>query len=120
MHSTTFLAEVQGGRILTGHPLTDFEAKQVYVTLIDRDVQSGTVSVEPESPGFSGCYRAAPEKRRSSKMPAAFEDSLREVTDVRITWWTGIDSRCAFTHPTWRIEWRRACDSDAIVRGSDA
>jgi hypothetical protein len=34
MQSRTFLAKVHGGRILTEVPLTEFEGKQVYVTLI--------------------------------------------------------------------------------------
>ena len=48
MQSITFFGEVQGGRILTGKPLTEFEGKQVYVTLIAPDVQSGTVAAETE------------------------------------------------------------------------
>ena len=46
MQSVTFFGEVQGGRILTGKPLTEFEGKQVYVTLIAPDVQPGPVGVE--------------------------------------------------------------------------
>ena len=48
MQSITFFGEVQGGRILTGKPLTEFEGKQVYVTLIAPDVQPGTVAPETE------------------------------------------------------------------------
>ena len=47
MQSITFFAEVQGGRILTGKLLTEFEGKQVYVTLIAPDVSPGIVAVEP-------------------------------------------------------------------------
>ena len=49
MQSITFFGEVQGGRILTGKPLTEFEGKQVYVTLIAPDAQPGTVVAETEN-----------------------------------------------------------------------
>ena len=83
MQSITFFGEVQGGRILTGKPLNEFEGKQVYVTLIAPDMQPGTVAVETERTG-------SPVLPHHSEEAEILEDAgrirvpAREVTDVRI------------------------------------
>jgi hypothetical protein len=46
VHSVTFIGEVQGGRLQIEHPLSEFEGKQVVVTLVAADV-----SLEPEIAG---------------------------------------------------------------------
>ncbi len=77
MQSATFRGEVQGGRILTERPLTDFEGKQVYVTLIAPEESPPAQVAEP---GHAEPY--APEE------PEILEDTGRirippqEVTAV--------------------------------------
>ena len=83
MQSVTFFGEVQGGRILTGKPLTELEGKQVYVTLIAPDVQPGTVAGEAKRAG-------SPVLPRDSEQAEILEDAgrirvpSRGVTDVYI------------------------------------
>ena len=83
MQSITLFGEVQGGRILTGKPLTEFEGKQVYVTLIAPDVQSITGAVETARVG-------APVLPRESEEAEILEDAgrirvpARKVTDVHL------------------------------------
>lgn len=81
MQSITFFGEVQGGRILTGKPLTEFEGKQVYVTLIAPDVQPGTAA--------GGAERTAsvpPDSEEAEILEDAgrIRVPARDVTDVRI------------------------------------
>ena len=83
MQSVTFFGEVQRGRILTGKPLTEFEGKQVYVTLIVPDVQSITGAVETARTG-SGVLPLDPEEAEILEDAGRIRVPGREVTDVRL------------------------------------
>jgi hypothetical protein len=81
MQTATFQGEIQGGRILTGQPLTEFEGKQVVITL---SIPDGP-SPEDADDRHDTPSPFAPEE------PVILEDlgrirmPRREVTTVHIT-----------------------------------
>ena len=83
MHGTTFLADVQDGRIVTVQPLTEFEGKQVYVTLIAPEMQPRTVVDETRHTGPS-VLPLLLEEAEILDDAGRIQAPSREVTEIHI------------------------------------